>query len=220
MQRYLSAIGFSPDIVTRAIIADGLSAGDKVQLIQPQQDDEGAKDRASNAIDGVQSTLSGVVSQVNIEVETIANTEFSSVVDRCSELIVDGEPPVVCLGAGASDIHVPMTVAVTAHQDQIKSTMMYSDLKATAKEIEIPHLMNQFPNRAQDTFQLVSSMADENPVSLSDLSTQGDASRPTIGRHIQALEKNGFVTTVQEGKSKKAILTALGKIASRLNSYN
>jgi CRISPR locus-related DNA-binding protein len=215
MERYISAIGFSPNLVTRPIIANGISTGDTVQIIRPEQTSENAETRVSNAIENVQSTLSGAVNSVEIEVLTITDLAFDAVVDRCSEIIANGDPPVVCLGAGATDVQIPLTVAATAHQHQIKSTMMYSDLEATANRIDIPPLTNRLPGRARDTFRLVAEIDDGSGVSLPELSEQQGTARSTVGRHIQSLEKNGFVRTTREQKSKVAFLTPLGRITYR-----
>jgi len=215
MERYISAIGFSPNLVTRPIIANGVSSGDTIQIIRPEQNTENAETRVSNAIENVQSTLNGAVNSVDIEVHTISNLDFSAVVEQCSEIIVDGEPPVVCLGAGATDIHIPLTVAATAHQHQIKSTMMYSDLEATANNIDIPALTSRLPGRARDTFRLVAEADAETGISLAELADTQEKARSTVGRHIQSLEKHGFVRTTRKEKSKQAFVTSLGRITYR-----
>jgi len=215
MDRFISPIGFSPNLVTGPIMARGASRGDVVQIVHPEQADETAERRVDNAIDSVRSTLSGAVGDVDVEVMTITETAFPAVVNKCSELIVADPDPVVCLGAGATDIHVPMIVAATAHQGQIEATMMFSDIDATSNGIELPPLRNELPGRARETFRLVGEHADGGAVALPDLADASERSRSTISRHIKTLRDNRFVETVQDGRTKTVSLTPLGEITYR-----
>ena len=215
MRRYLSPIGFSPHLVTRPVIADGISTGDRVEILRPEQQDEGSEERTRNAIHDVRSTLSSVVNSIELEVTTIETTEFDAAVSRCSEIIVDGQKPVVCLGAGATDIHLPLTIAATAHSDHVVATMVFSDLEQTTREINLPPLTTDFPGRARDTFQSLSELERGEVVALSDLSESSDADRTTVSRHVQALETGGFVRTTREQKQKHVSLTVLGLLFVR-----
>lgn len=215
MDRFLSPIGFSPNLVTGPIMARGASRGDLVQIVHPEQRDETAERRVENAIDSVRSTLSGAVGDVDVDVITVTDTAFPAVVNTCSELIMTDPDPVVCLGAGATDIHIPMIVAATAHQDEIEATMMFSDIDATSNEIELPPLRNELPGRARETFRLVGEHAVDGAIELPELAEVSDQSRSTISRHIKTLRDQGFVETMQDGRTKTVSLTSLGEIAYR-----
>lgn len=218
MRRYISPIGFSSHLVTRPIIADGVSTGDRVEILRPEQPDEAGEERAQNAIHDVRSTLSSVVNSLELDVTVLETTEFDATVNRCSELIVDGQQPVVCLGAGATDLHLPLAIAATAHSDQVAATMVYSDLGQTTREINLPALTAEFPGRARDTFRLLVESDTDEPVALADLAEASSVDRTTVSRHVQALETNGFVETTREQRQKHASLTVLGLIFSR-NMY-
>jgi len=219
MGRYLSTIGFSPNLVTRPIIASGISNGDTVEIICPEQNTETAQNKTEDAINAVRSTLSGAVGNVSVEVTVLTDLSFANVVSECSRLIIEGESPIVCLGAGPTDLHIPMVVAATAHQKQIESTMMYSDIEATPVEITPPALTTDLPGLATETFKRVAEAGDSG-ISLSQLATDGEQSRSTASRHIQSLEDRGFVTTEKQKKAKVASLTPLGEITSRSMQYS
>lgn len=214
MRRYVSPIGFSPHLVTRPIIASGVSTGDSVEIIHPEQPSETTENRVTNAIDDVRSTLHGVVSDIDVSVYTLSTADFQTTLDRLSAIVTDDPPPVICLGAGASDLQIPMTIVATAHQDQVVSTMMYSDLDGSATEIDIPPLTRQLPGRAQDTFTLLSEAADST-LTLADIAAALDIDRSTAGRHITALEDRGFVETSIENRSKLSSLTKFGLLIAR-----
>lgn len=215
MKRYISPIGFSPHLVTGPIIANGISTGDHVDIIRPEQPADRETDRAANAIDDVKSTLSGAVNNIDIEVEIVATSDFESTINRCSEIIMDGPSPVICLGAGATDIHFPLTVATIAHRDHIVTTMMYSDLKTTTTEVDFPALGKNIPGRARETFESLSTIDEGDQLSIANLASMNDVSRPTIGRHIQELEKRGFVSTKTQQKEKIVSLTMFGQMIAR-----
>ncbi len=219
MGRYLSTIGFSPNLVSRPIIASGISNGDLVEIIRPEQKTETAQNKTEDAINSVRSTLAGAVGNVSLEETVLTDLSFANAVSECSRLIIDGESPTVCLGAGPTDIHIPMVIAATAHQNQISSTMMYSDLDATPTEIEPPALTTDLPGFTSDTFKRVGEAGEEG-ISLSQLETEGKQSRSTASRHIQSLEDHGFVTTEQRSKAKYATLSPLGEITYRSMKYS
>jgi len=214
MGRYISTIGFSPNLVSRPIIASGVSNGDTVEIIQPEQKTETAQNKTEDAINSVRSTLTGAVGNVSVEVTVLTDLSFTNVVSECSKIIINGKPPIVCLGAGPTDLHIPMVIAATAHQTQIESTMMYSDMEATPVEIDPPALTTSLPGVASETFKQVGG-ADESGISLSQIEIEGGQSRATASRHIQSLEDNGFVKTEQRKKAKFASPSLLGEIIYR-----
>lgn len=213
MQRFISPVGFTPRIVTRSIIASGINAGDRLEILRPEQSDQTNEQRTSNAINDIEVTLSGVVSDVTVDVITVRDTDFQAFTDECSELIMNGEDPVVCLGAGATDLQFPLMVAAIAHSEYLAGVMVYSELTDTAQSVTIPMVTRTIPGRTQDTFAV---LADRNQqISLADLAEHLDVDRSTVTRHILALEEQGIVGTSTKGKEKMASLTILGRILAR-----
>jgi len=215
MQRFVSPIGFSSNLVTRPIIANGISSGDKVEILRLEQPDEGDDDQAQNAIDNVRSTLSGVVSNFELEVIMLSEFELAAVVDRCSQVIMDGPPPVVCLGAGATDVHVPMLLAAIAHNDYVAATMMYSDLRSTTRKVNLPPLTADLPGRTIETFEALGAADPDTLVSLAEIAAVTDVSRTTVGRHVHALADRGFIETATRNKELVARLTVFGRLIFR-----
>lgn len=215
MQRFISPIGFSSNLVTRPIIANGLSAGDRVDIIRPEQPDGSGDDRTQNAIDNIRSTLSGVVSHVELEVILISNFAFEAVVDRCSQAIMDGPSPVICFGAGATDIQLPLTVATIIHRDHITATMLYSDLQSTSREIDLPSMKTNVPGRTVETFEAIGVAKTDSGVSLATLAEATDVARTTVGRHVQALEQRGLVESKTRQKQKTVRMTTFGRLLFR-----
>jgi len=196
------------------MIAHGISKGDTVDLIRAEQTNERDANRAEDAVEGVKSTLEGAVGEVTVNVTTLSDLTFGAVVTACSEIITAANPPIVCLGSGASELHLPMTVATTAHQEYIKSTMAYGDIQATATEITIPPLANDLPGRARDTFRTLGGH-DDDRLPLATLAQMCDHSRSTASRHAKTLEDHGYVRTTTEKKSKLVELTPFGKLKYR-----
>lgn len=214
MKRYISPIGFSPHLVTRPVIAAGVSTGDRLEVLQPDQPDQATQERTENAINDVRSTLAGVVNNVDIQIRRIEEDQFDAITERCSSIITDGQAPVVCLGAGATDLHLPLTVATVAHDDHVAGAMMYSDINQSPNEVQLPSLTSDFPGRARETFRALAETSG-NPVALTDLAGRTDVDRTTVGRHIDALEQAGFVETDQNKQQKVILLTLLGVLTAR-----
>jgi len=215
MTRFVSTLGFSGHRVTRPIIARGLTAGDEVVLVSPEQRESTAQERTEEALRDAEETLGGVVHRLDVSHQQIDITDFSVTTDRISELLTDAPSPVVCLGAGATDILMPMAFAALAHFDYIEDVMLFSDLERGGIDPWTPNLMAHIPGRTMDVFRILARRMDDSPVTVSEIAEQVDRSISTVSRHVDALANEGLVQKHRDEQSKKVMLTTLGRLFAR-----
>jgi len=215
MTRFVSPIGFSGNRVTRPIIARGLTAGDEVVLLAPEQADSGAQEQTQQAIHDVEDTLSGVVHQVTVTTRQLSATEFGATVDHISQILVEDPPPVVCLGAGATDLALPTAIAAFAHHSYVQDVMMFSDLERSGTTPTIPDLTARIPGRTRDVFRALANRMDEPPATVSELADAAGRSVSTASRHIDALADEGLVEKQRTEQAKTVSLTVTGRLFAR-----
>lgn len=215
MTRFISTLGFSGYRITRPIIAYGLTAGDEVLLLPPKQRDESAQERTDKAIGDVRETLGGVVHQLEITTHPVAVSDFSEATDTISKLLMEGAPPVVCLGAGATDVMWPTFVATFAHSHHLKDVMLFSDLERGGLSPEVPNLTARIPGRTMDVFRVLAKRMDGPPATVSDLADAADRSVSTASRHVDALAAEGLVQKGRDEQAKTVTLTLTGRLFAR-----
>jgi CRISPR-associated protein Csa3 len=215
MTRFVSPIGFSGNRVTRPIIARGLTAGDEVVLLSPKQADPGAQEQTEQAIHDVKDTLSGVVHQVTVTTQELSTTGFAVTIDRISQILVDDPPPVVCLGAGATDIALPTAIATFAHHSYVQDVMMFSDLERSGTIPEIPDLTARIPGRTRDVFRALANQEGESPATVSELADAAGRSVSTASRHVDALADQNLVEKQRTEQAKTVSLTLTGQLFAR-----
>lgn len=216
MTRFISPLGFSGHRVTRPIIAHGLTTGDEVILLQPEQKTEAAAGRGKQALRDVESTLTGTVHSLELTQETLPADDFETAVDICQQALIRDRPPVVCLGAGATDVWLPLVTATFAEMEAVADVMVYSDVENTAMKQSLPDLTVQIPGRVRETFATIRRATDTNEsVSMEAICEVSNDSRSTISRHISTLEELGLVTAKRQQRRKHVRLTLAGRLASR-----
>lgn len=215
MTRFVSTLGFSGNRVTRPIIAKGLAAGDQVVLISPQQAEPTAEERTEKAVRDVEETLGGVVHELDVTHHEVDATELQPAIDRISELLTEEPAPVVCLGAGATDIMLPTVFATFAHIDHVQDVMYFSDLERGGVSLNIPDLTARVPGRTVDLFTALALRMDESPATVSELAEEVDRSVSTASRHVDALAKEGLVHKDRDDQAKTVVLTPLGRLFAR-----
>lgn len=214
MERYIAPVDVNHTNITRQLFANGVTTGDKIELLNPENPSDSLHNELKNSITNIKTILNGSTDGVTVTTQTIPTNTFEKTVTNCSNIILNGIDPVVCLGVGVTDINTPLLIAATAHKNNVTRTMMYSDLNATGTEIPFPPLSNSFPKRASETFTVIAENKSET-ITLHDLATETNTSRATVSRHVTALESNGFVKTTNESKAKTASVTLLGELTHR-----
>lgn len=219
MNRFVAPLGFSGHRVTRPVIAYGTNPGDQVVLVHPEQSEQSAAERVDTAVTDIEATLSGAVRNVQIDRKAIDTSHFNATVDRCSEILTTGNKPIVCLGGGATDIHVPMIVATLAHTPHIEDVMMFRDTENAAERVDLPHLTTTIPGRTEATFQSLAAQHDsDSPMTITALAETINAARSTASRHVTALEEKNIVRTNRREKEKIVEFTLLGRLLARNKS--
>lgn len=192
-----------------------MTAGDRVILLSPEQPEPSAQERTQQAVRDVKETLSGVVRQLEFEHLKLPATDFMQTTDQISQVLVDGEPPVVCLGAGATDVMFPTLLAVMAHYEYVRDLMMFSDIERGGVSPPIPNLMARVPGRTMDVFSVLAEQSDESPTTISTLAEEAGRSVSTASRHIDALASEGLVEKHRCERSKTVSLTVTGRLFAR-----
>ena len=215
MTRFVSPIGFSSHRVTRSVAAYGPSTGDIVVLVHPVQSDTGAKERTEQAVVDVKQMLNGMMRSVSIETREIDTSSFNQTVDELSTLLTETPTPVVCLGAGATDITYPLFVATVAHIDHVQSVVSFSDMENSGTELSLPDLMTTVPGRAMDLFLALARRIDEPAVNVRELAADIEKSEATASRHVDDLVDRGVARKERRNQSKVIELTTTGRLLAR-----
>ena len=215
MTRFVSTLGFSANRVTRPIIARGTTAGDTVVLLIPDQSEPTAEERTADAVRNVEDTLGGIVRDLDLVTKKVPIDDFPTVTDQVSKILIEGDPPVVCLGAGATDITFPAFVAASAHREHVQDLMMFSDIKRGGVSPSIPDLTARIPGRTMDVFRALTERMDGPPTTVSELANEADRSVSTASRHVDALVDEGLVQKHRNEQSKTVSLTPTGRLFAR-----
>lgn len=209
MTTYLSPIGFNTTSVTRVLSNQDLASGDAVVLLRPAEETD--DNRAAEAVEDVDRILQQIEPTISVSVERLPHDDFETAVMTCSEVIRSAEGSVVVsLSGGARDVLLPLTVATMAHAQQVDSTLGYSDLDGQVREWLLPNI-TATPSAGQRS-TLAAIEATDSAVSIPGLTTQRDAAKSTITRHVNALAADGFVTAWTEDRTKHVSITLAGQL--------
>ena len=209
MQTYISPIGFNTTSVTRALINHGISSDDAVILVRPAEKTD--DNRGTEAVADVKQLLQEIAPTISVSVEEIPHNNFETAVMQCSEIIrsADGSV-VVSLSGGARDVLLPLTVATMAHQQVVDSTLGYSDIDGQIREWGLPNITATPSDGQRETLTVMDTSDTE--VSIPELTTQRDAAKSTVTRHVNALESDGFVTSRSKDRIKYVSITLAGRL--------
>ena len=209
MTTYLSPIGFNTTSVTRVLSNRDLTSGDAVVLLRPAEETD--DNRAAEAVEDVKRLLQQIDPTISVSVERIPHDDFETAVMICSEVIRTAEEPVVVsLSGGARDVLLPLTVATMAHERTVVSTLGYSDIDGQVREWFLPNITAMPSDGQRKTLVAINAAGSE--ISVPELTTQRDAAKSTITRHVNGLEADGFVTSRTENRTKQVSITLDGRL--------
>jgi CRISPR-associated protein Csa3 len=214
MRTYISTLGFHETRVTRPVIKNGIDAGDHIVLVRPAN--EGRNDRAEDAIGYVQDMIKEVEPDASVTTEQIETSEFTAAILECSDVLeaVDRDRTLIInFGGGAREVLLPLLLATVLHAPIVDQTFQYTDVEQDVRTIEIPDLTAQVPSNAVDTFELIAQL--DSDVTLSELATESERSKSTVGRHVDALANSGVVETQMENNVKYVSLSQTGELVTR-----
>jgi len=214
MRTYISTLGFHETRVTRPVIKQGIDAGDRVVLVRPAT--EGRSDRAEDAIGYVQDMIEEVEPEASVTTEQIETSEFTTAVLECSDVldaVGRDRTLIVNFGGGAREVLLPLLLATVLHARDVDRAFQYTDVEQDVRTIDIPDLTAQVPSNAVDTFELIARLDSE--VTLSELATESDRSKSTVGRHVDALADSGVIETRMGNNLKYVSLSQTGKLVTR-----
>jgi len=209
MTTYLSPIGFNTTSVTRVLSNQNLASGDAVVLLRPAEETD--DNRAAEAVEDVDRILQQIEPTILVSVERLPHDDFETAVMTCSEVIRSAEGSVVVsLSGGARDVLLPLTVATMAHAQQVDSTLGYSDLDGLVREWLLPNITATPSDGQRSTLAAIEATG--SAVSIPGLTSQRDAAKSTITRHVNALAADGFVTAWTEDRTKHVSITLAGRL--------
>jgi len=209
MTTYLSPIGFNTTSVTRVLSNKDLASGDAVVLLRPAEETD--DNRAAEAVEDVDRILQQIEPTISVSVERLPHDDFETAVMTCSEVIRSAEGSVVVsLSGGARDVLLPLTVATMAHAQQVDSTLGYSDLDGLVREWLLPNITATPSDGQRSTLAAIEATG--SAVSIPGLTSQRDAAKSTITRHVNALAADGFVTAWTEDRTKHVSITLAGRL--------
>lgn len=217
MSTYVSPIGFNTTSVTRAVLDHGIESADKVILVRPATETD--DDRAGEAVTDVERLLQEIEPDISVTTRRIPHDNFENAVMACSNLIrkATGEI-VVSLSGGARDVLLPLTVATMAHQNDVETTLGYSDIDGQVRELILPNITVTPSEGAQNTLNELKNKGSE--VSIPELAEQSDAVKSTITRHVNTLEEEGLVKSRTEDRIKYVSITFSGRLFLSMNSMD
>lgn len=209
MTTYLSPIGFNTTSVTRVLSNKDLASGDAVVLLRPAEETD--DNRAAEAVEDVDRILQQIEPTISVSVERLPHDDFETAVMTCGEVIRSAEGSVVVsLSGGARDVLLPLTVATMAHAQQVDSTLGYSDLDGLVREWLLPNITATPSDGQRSTLAAIEATG--SAVSIPGLTSQRDAAKSTITRHVNALAADGFVTAWTEDRTKHVSITLAGRL--------
>ncbi len=211
MRTYLSPVGFDSRRVTRPTLNYGVDQGDRVVLIRPDAEPD---DRAAEAINDVRNLLEEVEPDVGFSTVEMAHQSLEAAVLESIDLLraADGER-IVCLGGGARDVLLPMTIAALTAQPLVDTVLFFSDLSGEVREWHLPALGPSVPSNTEATFEAIGDAEDW--TALSTVAEQVDAAKSTVTRHVNSLESANLVESRTESRHKQVRLSFAGKLLER-----
>lgn len=163
----------------------------------------------------VEQMLDSMVRSITVETRGIKTDSFEHTVNEMSALLTERHHPVVCLGAGATDITYPLFVATLAHLDHVQSVMSFSDIEKSGIELSLPDLTVSPPRRTTDLFIELAHRMDGPPANIRELASDIDQSEANASRLVDDLVDCGLVRKERREQSKVVELTMSGKLFAR-----
>lgn len=209
MRSYIAPIGYDSTRVTRPILGQGIGRDTHIDLLVPPTTTDDS--RGGQAINDVRRMIEQIEPTVDLDTTEIPHDKFEAAVNTCRSLIeaATGEV-VVIFGGGARDIFLPLTVAALSRTQHIHASYQFSDIDGEVRERTLPDLTANAPGQTESTLQTIDTL--DTPVSLTEITDATNVSKSTITRHVNLLERQGFLTSETHGKRKIVELTATGRI--------
>ncbi|WP_407045741.1 CRISPR-associated CARF protein Csa3 [Haloarcula laminariae] len=209
MRTFISPIGFNTTSVTRALLNHGIDGDDAVILVRPAKETD--DNRGAEAVADVEQLLQELAPTISVRVKRIPHDAFETAVMRCSEIIQTASGSVVVsLSGGARDVLLPLTIATMAHERAVESTLGYSDIDGQVRTWAVPNITAMPSDGQRRTLAAVDGA--DSSVPVPELTTQRDVAKSTVTRHVNALERDGFVETRIEERSKYVSITLAGRL--------
>ena len=217
MRTYVSTSGFHETRVTRPVIKNGLSDGDRIVLVRPAEG--GSSDKADDAVRYVKDMVQEIEPEATVTVERIDAADFTTAVLQCSDILlaIDSEREIIVnFGGGAREVLLPLLIGIVLHAPLVDRAFQYTDVDQEVQGLSVPNLTTQIPSNAVDTFELIATIDEE--VTLPALAAESERSKSTVGRHVEALAESGVVTTRMETNTKYVMCSQTGQLMYRADA--
>lgn len=210
MRTYLAPLGFDSRRVVRPVLSEGLEDTNKVVLLQPATESE----RSTDAFEEVETVLTQVVPDLDIVSKSLPYTDFVETTLACADVIQDatGETTVI-LGGGAREILLPLTVAAFTNANYIDTVLQVGDIDSSVRGVPRLNLQGHVSDAEADLLRELYGL--DTPLSISDIANKVNKSKSTIARQVDSLEREHFVKSSNEGRSKMVDVTDSGRVFLR-----
>ncbi len=203
MKTIVSPLGFHTDQIISFLMEEGISKGDKIVVLRPEEDDYETK--GEEAFKKVQDFAEKISKNVEVECTILDTQEFNGLLTDISEIIseVEGEV-VVNLSGGVRSILVALTVNTVFHGEKIERVYNFEEIERKTKQVDIPYIPVELKENEKKILKTVKS---EGPVTYKELSKQTGLSKSTISRLCKELEGKNILGLEMDGRNKKARTT-------------
>ncbi|SEM00404.1 CRISPR-associated CARF protein Csa3 [Haloferax larsenii] len=207
MRTYVSTIGYYDTRVVRPVLDHGLTAGDKIVLLRPYNDDADG----DSAVADVKRIFSELGPDVEVVVEEITYDDFQTAVVECVAVLRAASGDTIAnFGGGPREIFLPFSIAALVMTDQLDTVLQFTDIDEDVIELTLPELLAAPPAKTTPTLKAISDVGGTS--TLPALAEQSGQSRSTVGRHLDELDACGAVTTAKHGKTRHVELTLGGRL--------
>lgn len=207
MRSYISTIGYYETRVVRPVLDHGLNGGDEVVLLRPHDDGEDG----DSAVADVRQIFSELGPGVDVVVEQISYTDFSTAVIECLDVLTAGSGEIIAnFGGGPREIFLPFSIATLVAGDEVDTVLQFTDIDQSVNEIQLPELMEPLPSKTHQTLQTIADLGGVS--TLPEIAERSGKSRSTVGRHLDDLVTAGTVRTEKNRKTRHVELTLGGRL--------
>lgn len=208
---HLAPFGYDPSHIIAGIVETGIADDDTVTLIIPEgNEDDERHQQAKNKLEDFLANIS----DATITTLPVNHKAFHDATLAINDYINNADQPITLYASqGAREILVTTLIASLYAQDNIKETLLYSNIDRRNLQAELPAVTVDEPNH-----DLLLSIDDG--MNIQELADKTGKDKSTVSRHIKRFEEQHLVTTETQGRKKTIRLAFTGKLLKKQAQHN